>query len=250
MHSCGNFAVRPGRVRAVTALPPRDDSSDGRAEAQTRAIVAADALRESILAGAVRPGTRINEVQLSQRLGVSRTPTRAALHALAAEGLLDYVPNRGFTVRAYAPETIAQAYEIRAVLEGLACRFAAERRLDTADRDRFARALADGDAVVQRFDGTPRQMEAYRKANVAFHAAVLTAARNRMLEDALRLALTRPAATLRNIVAFTEAQVRRRHDDHHRIHEAIAAGDGWRAELWMREHVTSVKAIQLAQLRG
>ena len=234
----------------MTAAPQRSDSPDRRAESQTRALAVSDALRDSILSGAIRPGARINEVQLSQQLGVSRTPTRAALHALAAEGLLDYVANRGFTVRAYSAESIAQAYEIRAVLEGLACRFAAEHGLDTADRDRFARALAEGDAVVARFDGSPRQMEGYRKANVAFHTAVLTAARNRMLEDTLRLALARPAATLRNIVAFTEAQVRRRHDDHHRIHEAIAAGDGWRAELLMREHVTSVKFTQLKVLRG
>lgn len=234
----------------MSVAPRPGDSPHRRGELQTRATATADALRDSILSGALRPGARINEVQLSQQLGVSRTPTRAALHALAAEGLLDYVPNRGFTVRAYSADSIARAYEIRAVLEGLACRFAAEAGLDAADRDRFARALAEGDSVVQRFDGTPRQMEAYRKVNVAFHTAVLTAARNRMLEDTLRLALARPAATLRNIVSFTEAQIRRRHDDHHRIYEAIAAGDGWRAELWMREHVTSVKTTQLALLQG
>jgi len=165
--------------------------------------------------------------------------------ALAAEGLLDYAPNRGFTVRTYSPETIAEAYEIRAVLEGLASRLAARRPLSPDLAARFEAALAEGDAIVEGFDDTQAHREAYRSVNVAFHDAVIAAAGNQMLEDTLRLALARPATTLRNIVSFTEQHVRRRHDDHHRIHEAIRAGDGWRAELLMREHVTSVKVTEL-----
>jgi len=208
-------------------------------------MLVADGLRESILPGEIRPGERVNEAKLSARLGVSRTPTRAALHALAAEGLLDYAPNRGFTVRTYSPETIAEAYEIRAVLEGLASRLAARRPLSPDLAARFEAALAEGDAIVEGFDDTQAHREAYRSVNVAFHDAVIAAAGNQMLEDTLRLALARPATTLRNIVSFTEQHVRRRHDDHHRIHEAIRAGDGWRAELLMREHVTSVKVTEL-----
>src|SRR6056297_3289828 len=120
-----------------------------------RSLQVADQLRESILSGEIPPGERVNEVQLSQRLGVSRTPTRAALHALAAEGLLSYETNRGFTVRAYSAETIAEAYEIRAVLEGLACRMAAARTLDERQIARFEAALSDGDAVVEAFATAP-----------------------------------------------------------------------------------------------
>ncbi|MGB3408288.1 MAG: GntR family transcriptional regulator [Jannaschia sp.] len=209
----------------------------------------ADQLRASILSGKIAQGDRVNEAHLSVELGVSRTPTRAALHALAAEGLLDYETNRGFTVRSYSTESISEAYEIRAVLEGLACRLAAARPPDPAIAARFTAALAAGDLVVNGFESTPDRMEAYRQANVAFHDAVIAAADNQMLEDTLRLALARPATSLRNIVSFTEQAVRRRHDDHHRIHEAIEAGDGWRAELLMREHVTSVKLVMSRELR-
>ncbi len=210
-----------------------------------RSLQVADQLRESILSGEIPPGERVNEVQLSQRLGVSRTPTRAALHALAAEGLLDYETNRGFTVRAYSPQSVSESYEIRAVLEGLACRLAAAREPVPKVKALFEEALALGDEVVAGFEGTPAQMEAYRQSNVAFHNAVMTAADNQMLEDTLRLALARPATSLRNIVSFSENPVRRRHDDHHRIYDAIRAHDGWRAEVLMREHVTSVKYNEL-----
>lgn len=215
----------------------------------SRSMRVADELRARILSGELPQGERVNEAQLSLRMGVSRTPTRAALHALAAEGLLDYENNRGFTVRTHSARSIAEAYEIRAVLEGLACRMAASRQLDGAKIDRFEAALDAGDAVVAAFGEGPAAIEAYRAANVSFHDAVIVAAENQMLEDTLRLALARPATSLRNIVSFTSSAVRRRHDDHHRIYEAIRAGDGWRAEILMREHVTSVKLVMSHELR-
>jgi GntR family transcriptional regulator of vanillate catabolism len=228
------------------------DTGDAGAQGRDapRSMQVADQLRSGILAGELRAGERVNEAQLSLRLGVSRTPTRAALHALAAEGLLDYETNRGFTVRAYTDASISEAFEIRAVLEGLACRFAAERAPDPVVNARIEAALAEGDLVLTDFVGSPDQMKAYRAANVAFHGAVMAAARNQMLDDTLRLALARPGTSLRNIVSFTEAQVRRRHDDHHRIYEAIRARDPWRAEVMMREHVTSIKTIQLEGRRS
>lgn len=220
---------------------PYSENTPEQARDAPRSMQVADQLREKILTGELRAGDRVNEAQLSLRMGVSRTPTRAALHALAAEGLLDYTANRGFTVRAYSPECIAQAYEIRAVLEGLAARLAAEEPTTPEEAARFEEALARGDAVVAGFHETPAQMDAYRRVNIAFHSAVVAAARNQMLSDTLKLPLAHPATNLRNIVSFNEGNVRRRHDDHHRIYEAIRAGDGWRAELLMREHVTSIK---------
>eukprot|EP01035_Chromulina_nebulosa_P034851 gene34851-46815_t len=106
-----------------------------------------DRIREAILDGSVSAGERINEVRFSRILDVSRTPVRAALQALAGEGLLDYAPNRGFTVREFPLDAIVDAYEIRASLEGVAARFAAERGfiddviMPSTTRKRVARAL-------------------------------------------------------------------------------------------------------------
>ena len=80
------------------------DPENAPAADPSAAISATDRLREAILTGAHKPGERINEVHLSRALGVSRTPTRAALHALSAEGLVDYTRNRGFTVREFEPK--------------------------------------------------------------------------------------------------------------------------------------------------
>jgi GntR family transcriptional regulator of vanillate catabolism len=216
-----------------------------RSRGTARSMDVADLLREDILTGRICAGQRINEVHLSARLEMSRTPVRAALHALAAEGLLDYECNRGFTVRDYSPGSVAQAYEIRAALEGVASRFAAEHGLTADQRLRFDAALRAGDAVIAAFTGSAEQIAAYRAANVQFHDAVLDAADNPILRKTIEMTLALPGATFRNIVSFAEREVRQRHDDHHRIYAAICAGDGWRAEFLMREHVSNVKAAQI-----
>jgi GntR family transcriptional regulator of vanillate catabolism len=214
-----------------------------------RSLSVAERVRDAILSGEYEAGERINEVHLSRALGVSRTPTRAALHALAAEGLVDYTHNRGFSVRAFPLQAVLDAYEIRASLEGLAARLAAERGLTEEGRAAIVDALAEGDAILRHQELNDEDLARYRIVNVTFHDAVLTSARSRMLSESVRLTLNMPGSTHRNIVAFKHQDVRRRHDDHHRIFEAIEAGDGWRAEVLMREHVSSIKATLLARLQ-
>ncbi len=213
------------------------DRSDESERSAPRSISSADRVRESILNGQFAPGERINEVHLSRALGVSRTPTRAALHALAAEGLVDYAHNRGFTVRDFPLQAVLDAYQIRASLEGLACRFAAERGLGDEPRAAMEQALRDGDEILKNEALHEGELVAYRAMNVMFHDAILAAAQNRMLMEAVRLTLNMPGSTHRRIVSFNHDDVRRRHDDHHRLYQLIAAGEGWRAELLMREHV-------------
>src|ERR1700680_593288 len=124
-------------------LQPALEPSGG-SRAGNRALSVMDQIRESILDGSVVTGERLNEVRLSRTLAVSRTPVRAALQALAGEGLLDYEPNRGFTVREFPLDAIIDAYEIRASLEGVAARFAAERGLSPDEKATIERSLRDG----------------------------------------------------------------------------------------------------------
>src|SRR5690349_3703650 len=84
-------------------------------------------LRELIVGGALRPGRRIAEVALVERIGVSRTPIRTALLRLQEEGLLDALPGGGFVVKDFSEDDIHDAIELRGTLEGLAARLAAER---------------------------------------------------------------------------------------------------------------------------
>ncbi len=74
------------------------------------------ALRERILAGALRPGERISELSAVEQLGVSRTPVRAALARLEEEGLLETIPSGGYSVRSFSEADIFDAIEVRGVL--------------------------------------------------------------------------------------------------------------------------------------
>lgn len=238
-----------GNGSSIFSPPLQLEEADG-VRGGPRSISVADRVRNAILAGELEAGERINEVHLSRALGVSRTPTRAALHALAAEGLVDYTHNRGFSVREFPLQAVLDAYEIRAALEGLAARLAAERGFSDEQRAVITKALADGDAILQGQELSEQHLAEYRVVNVTFHDAVLSGSRSRMLSEAVRLTLNMPGSTHRNIVVFRHQDVRRRHDDHHRIFEAIMAGDGWRAEVLMREHVSGIKATLLSRLKS
>jgi len=214
----------------------------GGSRGRNRALSVMDLIREAILGGTVGAGERLNEVQLSRTMAVSRTPVRAALQALAGEGLLDYAPNRGFTVREFPLPAIVDAYDIRAALEGVAARFAAERGLRPEEKALIERSLAAGDKLMERGSFEAGDRTTYRGINGDFHETLLAAARNRMLGEMIRICHHVPVSSSRNIVAFEYRDVRRRHDDHHRIYEAIVAREPWRAEMLMREHVSSIKA--------
>jgi GntR family transcriptional regulator of vanillate catabolism len=229
---------------------PHHIEPSSRMRAGNRALSVMDQIRESILDGSVVTGERLNEVRLSRTLAVSRTPVRAALQALAGEGLLDYEPNRGFTVREFPLDAIVDAYEIRASLEGVAARFAAERGLSPKEKAVVERSLVAGDRLLERGSFEAGDLTIYRGINGDFHDTLLAAARNRMLGEMIRICHHVPVSSSRNIVAFEHRDVRRRHDDHHRIYEAIMAQEPWRAEMLMREHVSSVKASMIRALTG
>src|SRR6202162_2480784 len=220
----------------------------GGARAGNRALSVTDLIREAILGGTVGAGERLNEVQLSKTLSVSRTPVRAALQALAGEGLLDYAPNRGFTVREFPLPAIVDAYDIRAALEGVAVRFAAERGLGPEEKEIIERALAAGDKLLERGSFEAGDLTIYRDINGDFHDGLLAAARNRMLSEMIRICHHVPVSSSRNIVGFEYHDVGRRHDDNHGIFEAVVAQEPWRAEMLMREHVSSVKASLIRSL--
>jgi GntR family transcriptional regulator of vanillate catabolism len=224
------------------------EGSAGGTRAGNRSLSVMDRVREAILGGAVSAGERLNEVQLSKTLSVSRTPVRAALQALAGEGLLDYAPNRGFTVREFPLPAIVDAYDIRAALEGVAVRFAAERGLPAKEREIIERALAAGDKLLERGSFEAGDLTIYRDINGDFHDALLAAAGNRMLSEMIRICHHVPVSSTRNIVVFEYHDVRRRHDDHHRIFEAVVAREPWRAEMLMREHVASIKTSLVGYL--
>src|SRR5262250_3091384 len=101
-------------------------------------------IREMILRGELEPGQRLAEVGLAERLGVSRTPIRQALPALAREGLLSAAGRRGYVVRSFSPQDVVDAIETRGLLEGLAARRIAERGAETQLLEKLKDCLAEG----------------------------------------------------------------------------------------------------------
>lgn len=215
----------------------------------TRSQSVTDALREAILNGDFAPGERIQEVPLSERLRVSRTPVRAALQSLASEGMLEYSANRGYSVRRLRPAELLATFDIRGALEGLACRIVAERGLTSEDRLLFERALEEGDHIVRGARIGPREIEAYRRVNVTIHDTIIRAAGTRMIGEMIRLCHNTPLSSNRNIVRGSPQSLARRHDDHHRIFDALLRREPARAEQLMREHIHCVK-LQIQQRLG
>jgi GntR family transcriptional regulator, vanillate catabolism transcriptional regulator len=209
--------------------------------AVTLAQSVTERLRAALLEGRFGPEEKLNEESLSAMLQVSRTPVRAALHGLAAEGLLDYVPNRGYSVRSVGLGQLTAIFDVRGVLEGLAARLAAERGLSAAAQAGVQAALAEGDRVVGKGRLLVADRTVFSDVNARIHAAILDAADNRMLQDTLRLCHNIPASSERNVLWDDYAWLRRSHDDHHRIVDAIVRREGARAEQLMREHVHTVK---------
>ena len=207
-----------------------------------------DQLRARVMEGEFKPGARLHEVSLSQMLGVSRTPVRAALHSLAAEGMLNYAPNRGYRVSTIDADRLITIFDLRGVLEGLASRLAAERGMDDAAVADFRQALAQGDAIMASGALRPADRDAFAEVNARIHQIIVSAADDRMLTDMIRVCHNIPISSERNVMWTDYDWLRRSHDDHHRVLDAILLRDGPRAEQLMREHLHSVKLQVRAQL--
>ena len=194
-------------------------------------------LRDWILHGRFKPGERIEEIPTALAMGVSRTPVRTALAALANEGLIDHQPKRGYQVRAFELDDILAAYEVRAVLEGLACRSAAARGLTPQQAETVRACLAEGDRILGQGRLVPEDHEPYQKMNVTLHNTLIEAAANPWLGRFSEQAHNIPYASDRIVLWENHPLILRSHGDHHRIVEAVLEGDAQRAESLMREHV-------------
>ncbi len=197
----------------------------------------ASRLRNAILAGHYQPGSRLTELGLADDMQTSRTPVIAALKALTEQGLVRYASNRGYWVREFSIEEILEAYDIRATLEGMACRLAAERGLSGAVSQLLEDCIQIGDRVVSGERLVEEDHDAYRQMNVAFHNTILHASENKQLGEFVRRANEIPLASDRIVMWTSLDIVRRSHDAHVRVLDAIAKGQGTRAEMLMREHV-------------
>ncbi len=201
-------------------------------------------LRSRILRGSLAPGERIVELQFAPELGVSRTPLRLALGELERQGLVERVGKRGFQVRGVTLEEIANAIDVRGVLEGLAVRTLAEAGASAEVACALRACVQEGRALVNAAGLRRGVLDAPRWAamNARFHAQLVGAAGNAALQSALEHVFKSPMASP-GALGFNGAApalelrfVERAQGDHEDLLQAIEAREGARAEALMREH--------------
>jgi GntR family transcriptional regulator of vanillate catabolism len=207
-------------------------------------------LRELILRGELAPGERLREAEVAARLGMSRTPIRQALPALAQEGLLVKSGSRGYAVRGFTAAESLEALELRALLEGVAARSIAEHGASKELLAALHECLADGDAIFVAAAGGPPDEVHYAQMNDRFHSLILEGAGKPLLASLAARCNVVPFTHPLTIVFSNESQKRTHdllfyaHRQHHAIVAAIEAGRGDRAEFLFREHAETQQQSQ------
>lgn len=197
-------------------------------------------LRSLVLGGCFAPNSRLPEVALSERLGISRTPLRQAMDRLVEEGLLERFESGGCRVARFELADITDAIELRGVIEGTAARLAAERGGDPQLLEASDRVLEGIDAALRVPDGI--DFDRYVHLNARFHEllAELSGSQviRREVERISRLPLASPSAFLQEqeLIPDFAASLHRAQDQHRAVVEAIRGREGARAESIAREH--------------
>ena len=187
-------------------------------------------LEEMIVGGVLLPGARVEEAELAQRFGVSRTPVREAVKALTATGLLEMRPRQGVTVAAVSIPILLEMFEMMAALEGLCAKLAARR----ASRDEKV-SLRAIHARLAAALGTETP-DLFYAINSEFHDLLYEAAHTHFLAGQTR-ALRRRVAAYRRHVTFQPGRMAATIGEHERILDAIEAGDAEAAFKAASEHV-------------
>jgi GntR family transcriptional regulator, vanillate catabolism transcriptional regulator len=222
----------------------------------SQAVKAQAKLRELILAGDLPAGTRIAELAIVERIGVSRTPIRAALMRLEQEGLLEVLPGGGYAVRTFSERDVADSIEIRGTVEGLAARLAAERGAPAEVLFEARRCLAEIDNLLAQPRLNDASFTRYVEFNQRFHNLLREMAGSPVIARELDRVASLPFASPSAFVAVQAGSAHSRdmlivaQDQHREVLEAIERREGARAEAIMREHSRLAQRNLREALRG
>lgn len=187
-------------------------------------------IEEAIVTGRYPPGTRLDEVELAARFGVSRTPTREALIQLGTAGFIEKRPRKGWEVSAIPAVRLCEMFELMGELEAMGVRLAA-RRASPADRETIQRAHDSCEQALLANDP-----DGYFRLNEIFHATIYEASQNNFLIEQARL-LHRRLRPYRRLQLRVRNRMRSSFEEHQRVVAALLRGDGDAAAQEMRAHV-------------
>src|ERR1700746_4074337 len=204
-------------------------------------------IREMVLHGELSPGERVREVDLAARLGVSRTPVRESLPILAQEGLLTQLDTRGFVVRAFTPQEIMDAIDVRGVLEGLAARLLAEQGPPRRLIHSLHECLREGDEIFAKGHLVESDEARYGDMNKQFHSLIVEGSGSKVVAEAIERNGRIPFAAA-NAIAFDRGDLPRMYESlkyykrqHPAIAQALESGEGARVSALMFEHASGAK---------
>ena len=226
--------VNPPRQRSKASARAKDANSS-----TTQPVSLCDQvfsrLADEIVLGKLPPGTHLDEQDIANRCGVSRTPVREALKQLAATGLANYRPHRGSVVRSLTAVDLDLMFEAIAELESSCARYAA-MRMTAPERDALRARHDQCQQAAHDHD-----MELYDRSNREFHALIFNAARNPFLQETTG-ALRGRVMPFRRGQFVNPSRLAQSLVEHSRVVNAILAGDAEAAGREMRSHLLSARA--------
>lgn len=199
-------------------------------------------LRQMLVEGQLEPGAKLNERELCEHLNVSRTPLREAIKSLAAEGLVELLPNRGAIALELGETDVLNTFEVMAGLEGLSGELAAQRVTDEE--------LAEIQAMHFEMKAayTRRDLSAYYRLNAAIHRAINSAAKNPVLTATYTQVNARLQALRFRSNQHGEKWARAM-QEHDRMIEALQARDSAALRAELIAHLGHKRDVVIEQLR-
>jgi DNA-binding GntR family transcriptional regulator len=214
-----------------------------------RTALVYQAIVDEISDGSLLPGTHLVQEQLAARLGVSRQPVQQAMALLKADGLVEQAPGRGLRVTSLNLDLMQQHYEIRAALDGLAARLAAER----AKRSKEARqSIAKRGEAIISFAGTAigaMNIKRLVKLDADFHSFVYESSGNALIATTAEPHWRHLRRVMSEVLRRAEEpeKIWRQHED---ILEAVVAGNAQKAELAAVRHIENAAKRLTAAFAG
>ena len=200
-----------------------------------------EAIREAIINGTLKPGERLMEIQLAEEMGVSRTPVREAIRKLELEGFLVMIPRKGAYVAGLSMKDIADVFEIRGALEGLAAGLAAER-ITEEEQEELERILVRIGECINSDD-----LNALIEQDTEFHDILFKATRNERLVQIVSN-LREQIQRYRTASLSSPGRMKVALEEHKEIVEAVSERNVEKAQRLAREHIENAENSMLAVL--
>jgi DNA-binding GntR family transcriptional regulator len=203
-----------------------------------------EAILSEITEGKLAPNARLIQDELAAAYGVSRQPVQQALLLLRNQGFVRDAPRRGLIVASVDVDVVRNLYEVRASLEGLAARLAAERGSDRAEKE--GRGLIQNGRAAIASGSVAKEIE----ADMAFHTFIYEISDNPIILETVSPHWQYLRRVMGEVLRDDEHIPGSIWDEHEAILDAIVAADGATADALAQQHITRAAAIFIARLQA